>query len=77
MTDSGQLDVVDLLWTQQNAAEDALGTLEATLSEQIDSNPNDKLLMDMFDLVTDSRQSLRSARDLLQTMQNRDESELT
>lgn len=75
MTDSGQLDVVDLLWTQQNGAEDALASLEGTLSEQIDANPEDKLLMDMFDLVTDARQSLQQFRDLLQTMQNRDESE--
>jgi hypothetical protein len=76
MTDSGQLDLVALLMDQGAGADSTLTDLEETLSAQIDANPNDKLLMDMFDYITDARQSLRSARDLLVTMERRDIEEL-
>jgi hypothetical protein len=76
MTDSGQLDLVALLMDQAAGADSTLTDLEETLSAQIDANPNDKLLMDMFDYITDARQSLRSARDLLVTMERRDIEEL-
>jgi hypothetical protein len=76
MTDSGQLDLVALLMDQASGADSSLTDLEETLSAQIDANPNDKLLMETFDLVTDARQSLQTARDLLVTMERRDIEEL-
>lgn len=76
MTESGQLDLVEVLWDQERRAEDALLTLEQTLNPQIDANPDDKLLMEMLDMVTDAQESLQEFRDLLQTMQERDEAEI-
>lgn len=76
MTESGQLDLVDVLEEQRARAESAIITLEETLNPQLDANPNDTILMEMFDVVTDAAESLRELQDLLTTMRNRDESEL-
>src|SRR5579859_251766 len=73
MNSSGQLDVVDLLREQQVAADDALTSIEDQLNIQIDANPDDKLLMEMLDVLSDTRESLMELRDLLDTMQRRDE----
>ena len=73
MNSSGQLDVVDLLRDQQTTADDALTAIEDQLNVQIDSNPDDKLLMEMLDVLSDARESLMEVRDLLDTMQRRDE----
>jgi len=53
MVESDQLDLVALLSEHQNTAENALSALEDALNPQIDANPNDKLLMEMLDVVTD------------------------
>jgi hypothetical protein len=76
VTESGQLDLVDVLNDQLRPVEDGIANIETTLSPQIDANPNDKLLMEMLDVVTDARESIEELRDLLQTMQSRDLSEL-
>jgi hypothetical protein len=76
MVESGQLDLVALLSEHQNAAENALSALEDALNPQIDANPNDKLLMEMLDVVTDARESLAELRELLDTMERRDEREV-
>jgi hypothetical protein len=73
MTESAQLDLVDQLWEYERAAENSLTALEDALNAQIDANPNDKLLMEMLDVATDASESLAVLRDLLQTMQRRDE----
>jgi hypothetical protein len=75
MNESGQLDLADLLSDQTARVEDGLTDLEDTLNPQIDANPNDKLLMEMLDVVTDARESIQELRDLLQTMQERDQNE--
>jgi hypothetical protein len=76
VTESGQLDLVDVLNDQLRPVEDGIANIETTLNPQIDANPNDKLLMEMLDVVTDARESVEELRDLLQTMQSRDLSEL-
>ena len=76
MVESGQLDLVALLSEHQNAAENALSALEDALNPQIDANPNDKLLMEMLDVVTDARESLAELRELLDTVERRDEREV-
>jgi hypothetical protein len=76
MVESGQLDLVALLSEHQNTAENALSALEDALNPQIDANPNDKLLMEMLDVVTDARESLVELRELLDTMERRDEREV-
>lgn len=76
MTESGQLDLVDLLSEHENTATNALTALEDALNPQIDANPNDKLLMEMLDVVTDAQESLTELRDLLDTMRTRDEAEI-
>ena len=76
VTESGQLDLVDVLNDQLRPVEDGIANIETTLGPQIDANPNDKLLMEMLDVVTDARESIEELRDLLQTMQSRDLSEL-
>jgi hypothetical protein len=76
MDESGQLDLVALLSEQQDTAENALSALEDALNLQIDANPNDKLLMEMLDVVTDARESLVELRELLDTMERRDEREV-
>lgn len=76
MTESDQLDLVELLWEHERRAEEGLTALEDALNPQIDANPNDKLLMEMLDVVTDAQESLQVLRDLLQTMQTRDEEEI-
>jgi hypothetical protein len=75
MNESGQLDVAELLSDQTAKVEDGLADLEDMLNPQIDANPNDKLLMEMLDVVTDARESIQELRDLLQTMQERDQDE--
>jgi hypothetical protein len=72
MTESGQLDLVDLMSDQAARAEGGLSDLYDTLNLQVDANPNDKLLMEMLDVVTDAQESMQELRDLLQTMQQRD-----
>ncbi|MBV9282129.1 MAG: hypothetical protein JOZ41_18775 [Chloroflexi bacterium] len=76
MTESGQLDLVDLLREHQTTAENGLNALVDALNPQIDANPNDKLLMEMLDVVTDAQESLAELAELLDTMQQRDEEEL-
>lgn len=76
MTDSGQLDLVEVLRDQADAATDTLTNLEETLNPQIDANPNDKLLMEMLGVVSDARESLDELRELLGTMETRDREEL-
>lgn len=75
MTESGQLDLVAILADQLNVAETSLIELDGTLNPQIDANPNDKLLMEMLDVLSDARESLAVLRDLLTTMETRDEEE--
>jgi signal transduction histidine kinase len=75
VAESGQLDLVDLLSDQLRPIEDGIADIETTLNPQIDANPNDKLLMEMLDVVTDARESIEELRDLVQTMRKRDESE--
>jgi hypothetical protein len=75
VTESGQLDLVDALSDQLRPVEDGIANIESTLNPQIDANPNDKLLMEMLDVVTDARESIQELRDLLQTMRDRDLSE--
>jgi hypothetical protein len=72
VTDSSQLDLVATLGEQLRPIEDGIATLETTLNPQIDANPNDKLLMEMLDMVSDARESIEELRDLLQTMVQRD-----
>lgn len=72
MTESGQLDLVDILWEHERTAENALIALAEQLNPAIDANANDKLLMEMLDVVTDAQESLQTLRDLLDTMQRRD-----
>ena len=74
VTESGQLDLVEVLGDQLRPIEDGIANLETTLGPQIDANPNDKLLMEMLDVVSDARETIEELRDLLQTMQQRDES---
>ncbi|HEX8917720.1 MAG TPA: hypothetical protein VF898_04415 [Chloroflexota bacterium] len=73
MNSSGQLDVVDLLREQQVTADDALASIEDQLNVQIDANPDDKLLMEMLDIVSDARESLMELRDLFDTVERRDQ----
>jgi signal transduction histidine kinase len=75
VAESGQLDLVDLLSDQLRPIEDGIADIETTLNPQIDANPNDKLLMEMLDVVTDARESIEELRDLVQTMRKRDEAE--
>ena len=75
VAESGQLDLVALLSDQLRPIEDGIADIETTLNPQIDANPNDKLLMEMLDVVTDARESIEELRDLVQTMRKRDESE--
>ena len=72
MTESGQLDLVAALGEQLRPIADGIATLETTINPQIDANPNDKLLMEMLDVVSDARESIEELRDLLQTMEQRD-----
>jgi len=72
VTESGQLDLVAVLGEQLRPIEDGIATLETTINPQIDANPNDKLLMEMLDVVSDARESIEELRDLLQAMQQRD-----
>jgi hypothetical protein len=72
VTESGQLDLVAVLGEQLRPIEDGIATLETTINPQIDANPNDKLLMEMLDVVSDARESIEELRDLLQTMEQRD-----
>jgi hypothetical protein len=76
MTESGQLDLVALLSEYEDTASTALTALEDALNPQIDANPDDKLLMEMLDVVTDAQESLGELRDLLTTMQRRDLEEI-
>jgi hypothetical protein len=76
VTESGQLDLVDVLSDELRPVEDGIANIETLLNPQIDANPNDKLLMEMLDVVTDARESVEELRELLQTMRQRDESEL-
>jgi hypothetical protein len=71
-TESGQLDLVALLRDQVTAAQDRIVDIEETLNPQIDANPDDKLLMEMLDYVSDARDALSDLTDLLNTMQQRD-----
>jgi hypothetical protein len=73
MTESGQLDLVDMLFEQQNSVEAGLSNIEDALNPQIDANPDDKLLMEMLDVLTDAQESMATLRDLLTTMRQRDE----
>jgi len=75
MNESGQLDLVTFLSDQVESVENGLTNLEQALNPQIDANPNDKLLMEMLDVVTDAQESVQELRDLLQTMQQRDQAE--
>jgi hypothetical protein len=75
VAESGQLDLVDLLSDQLRPIEDGIADIETTLNPQIDANPNDKLLMEMLDVVTDARESIEELRGLVQTMRKRDEAE--
>jgi hypothetical protein len=70
--DSGQLDLVDVLSDQLDRAEGGLDTFEETLNPQIDANPEDKLLMEMLDAITDARESVSDVRELLEDMRKRD-----
>jgi hypothetical protein len=72
VTESGQLDLVAVLGDQLRPVEDGIASLETTLGPQIDANPNDKLLMEMLDVVSDARETIEELRDLLQTMKQRD-----
>lgn len=72
MTESGQLDLVALLSDHASNADNALTALEDALNPQIDANPNDKLLMEMLDVVSDAQESVQELRDLLQRMEQRD-----
>jgi len=72
VTESGQLDLVAALGEQLRPIEDGIANLETTINPQIDANPNDKLLMEMLDVVSDARESIEELRDLLQTMEQRD-----
>ena len=76
MNDSGQLDLVALLRDHLARAEDALVNMEDDLNPQIDANPDDKLLMEVLDVASDARESLRELSDLLDTMERRDQEEL-
>jgi signal transduction histidine kinase len=76
MTESGQLDLVDVLDEQVAGAYETVVTIAEMLNPQIDANPNDKLLMEMFDVATDAQESLDDLRTLLQTMRKRDLAEL-
>ena len=71
-TESGQLEVVALLREQVAAAQDHIVEIEGTLNPQIDANPNDTLLMEMLDYVSDARDALSDLSDLLDTRQQRD-----
>jgi hypothetical protein len=71
-TESGQLDLVAALRDQVAAAQDRVATIEEALNPQIDANPNDTLLMEMLDYVSDARDALSDLSDLLDTMQRRD-----
>jgi len=77
VTESGQLDLVDVLTEYLDTADSSLAALSETLNPQIDANPNDKLLMEMLDVATDAQESIGALRDLLQTMAHRDEEELS
>jgi hypothetical protein len=76
LTESGQLDLVEVLYGYLNSIEGGLTDFEDTLNPQIDANPDDKLLMEMLDVVSDARESITEARDLLQTMEKRDREEI-
>jgi hypothetical protein len=76
MSESDQLDLVALLSEHADMAEEGLSALDDALNPAIDANPNDKLLMEMLDLVSDAQESLRGVRDLLQTMEQRDLEEI-
>jgi hypothetical protein len=76
MAEIGQLDLVDVLSEQEAQAEEGAVAMDEMLSQSIDANPNDKLLMEMFNRVTDAEQSLKAVRDLLEIMRQRDEAEL-
>jgi hypothetical protein len=69
---SGQLDLVDQLTDQCTRAQDILVDVEGSLNLEIDANPEDKLLMEMLDVVTDAEESLVELRELLGTMERRD-----
>lgn len=72
MNQSDQLDLVALLSEHTTTAEQGLSAVEDALNPAIDANPNDKLLMEMLDVVSDAQESLTSLRALLQTMEQRD-----
>lgn len=72
---SGQLGLVEILRDHAGTADAGLSSLEEALNPEIDANPDDKLLMELFDYVTDARDSLGEARRLLDTIQARDEEE--
>jgi len=76
MSESDQLELVALLSEHAGMAEDGLSALDEALNPEIDANPNDKLLMEMLDVVSDAQESLRALRDLLQTMEQRDLEEI-
>ena len=76
MTESGQLDVVAILYEQARTAEGAIAALEDTLNPQIDANPDEKLYMEMLDVASDARESIDDLLDLIQTMRQRDEAEV-
>ncbi len=73
MTESGQLDLVDTLSEQLTAVEDGMAGIEGTLSPEIDANPDDRLLMEMLDVLTDAQEAIGDFRDMLETMRRRDE----
>lgn len=72
MNQSDQLDLVAILSEHASAAESGLSGIEDALNPAIDANPNDKLLMEMLNYVTDAQESLSELRELLQVMEQRD-----
>lgn len=72
MTESGQLDLVDALGDQLDTMDAGLNGFEDLVNPAIDENPEDKLLMELLDHVSDVRQSLEAVRELLQTIDQRD-----
>src|SRR5207248_7737612 len=72
VTESGQLDLVDMLRENVDAADDRLTSVVDALTVEIDANPEDKLLMEALDVASDAQEDIQALRELLATIRKRD-----
>lgn len=76
MTESGQLDLLNVLSERLATADQALNAMLDPLNPAVDGNPNDNLLQDLYGYVSEAQRAIGGARGVLNTMEERDRSEV-